>query len=154
VHWFIYREWPVSLETSKALVQSAFRCVPTDIARSTACSPSLTRHSGDGVRHHTCYAALHLNTLYNWPAFCLRCTSALDTLFSPLRSHHTAQDYTVHREALSATRLHGVLAEIYERGSNRKLIQFFVRSHSAKLLRYVRHSGHLFVLLVALLVCL
>jgi len=83
-----------------------------------------------------CYAAVHMKILYNWPAFCLRCVPALDTpSFLPLRSRHTAQNYTVHRAALSATRLHGVLAGICEGGSNRELTQFFVISHSAMLLR-------------------
>jgi len=66
------------------------------------------------------YAAVHTKILYKWPAFCQRCVSALDTLsFLPLSSYHTAQNYTVHRATLSATRLHGVLAGICEGGWNR-----------------------------------
>jgi hypothetical protein len=84
-----------------------------------------------------CYALWHMKILHNWSAFCLRCVSAIDTpSFLPLRSHHTAQNYTVHRTALSATRLHGVLAGICEGGSNRELTHLFVISHSAMLLRY------------------
>lgn len=66
------------------------------------------------------YAAVHMKILYNWPAFCLRFVSALDKpSFLPLRLHHTAQNYTVHRAALSDTELHGVLAWICEGGSSR-----------------------------------
>ena len=130
------------MDASKAVIQSAlldvaFRCVPSDIARSKARSCAFAWHSGD-CGSIACYAAVHIKILYNWPAFCLRCVSAHDTTsFLPFRSHHTAQNYTVHRAALSAIRLHGVLAGICEGGSTRELTQFFVISHSAMLLRYV-----------------
>jgi len=140
-------------------VRQSYRapCLTSPFAVCQLTSPALRRAvprsfdtQGTECGSIACFAAMHMKILYNWPAFCLHCVSALDTpSFLPLSSHHTAQNCTVYRAALSVTRLHDVLAGICEGGSNRELTQFFVISRLAMLF-----GIHLFVLLVALLVCL